>query len=320
MQALKLSSRFGWQWIGGGWRLFRKQPFGFASLLFFYWLLLLSASAVIGWFAQGLGLLLPFVSVELVAAIGSLFVAMLTPVLTVGFLQACRVAQSGLPVQPLLLFAPFRAGRRTLGRLLVLGSIQMIALVLILSMTSGADAFRAGEPPPASRSPSAASTPPTTEAGSDAPAKGSTPADSTPAEAAPTEADQEALRREAIARLVQGAAYLPVALLMWYAPMLVAWHGLPAGKALFFSVVAVWRNLGAFSVYGFAWLAIWISFSFAIGLVASLFGVGNFAAILAAPVVMLLLTCMYCSVYPTYASVFVDPAQPEVTPAVTPDP
>ena len=114
MQALKLKPSFGWIWIRAGWRLFRRQPLAFVALLFFYWLLLLSASAVIGWVAHGLGLLLPFASADLIAAFGSVLVAMFTPALTVGFMQACRSTEAGQPVHPLLLFAPCRAGRKTL--------------------------------------------------------------------------------------------------------------------------------------------------------------------------------------------------------------
>ena len=63
MQALKLEAISGWRWVGTGYRTFRKQPFSFAALLFFYWLLLIGSSAVIEWLAQGIGLLLPFLSV-----------------------------------------------------------------------------------------------------------------------------------------------------------------------------------------------------------------------------------------------------------------
>ena len=311
MQALKLNAAFGWRWVVAGWRLFRRQPFGFAAMLFFYWLLLLAASAIIGWIAQGAGAVLPFVSADLVAAFGSLLVAMLTPALTVGFLQACRLADSGLPAHPVLLLAPFRSGRTTLLRLLALGSIQTVALVLILLFTSGADAFRI-DPNRSTVATSSASTSPVVPPPSGRVDAGQAPVPPTGDKAddppgMPTEAEQEAMRREAVERLVQGLAYLPVALLMWYAPLLVAWHGLPPGKALFFSLVAVWRNRNAFIVYGIAWLAVWLTLSIAIAIVTSLVGIGNFAAIIAAPLVMLLLTCMYCSVYPTYATVFVDP-------------
>lgn len=299
MQALKLKPSSGWNWIRSGWRLFRRQPLAFTAVLFFYWLLLLSASAVIGWIAHGLGLLLPFASADLIAGFGSVLIAMFTPALTVGFMQACRSTDAGGPVHPMLLFAPLRSGRKTLRSLLMLGAIQTAALVCIVFLTSGFDAPQLQEP--------AASTTPSQGAASGSAAPQATDQSVPSAVRAPVgPADQEAVRREATARAIQGLAYLPVALLMWYAPMLATWHGLPAGKALFFSVVAVWRNLGAFFVYGLGWLAIWMSCSFAILLISSLVGNPNFAAVLALPLVMLVLTWMYCSVYPSYATVFVD--------------
>lgn len=305
MQALKLKPSSGWIWIRSGWRLFRRQPFAFVAVLFFYWLLLLTASAVIGWIAHGLGLLLPFASADLIAGFGSVLVAMFTPALTVGFMQACRSTEAGQPIHPLLLFAPLRSGRKTLRSLLMLGAIQTAALVCIVFLTSGLATPQPREP--------AASQTTSQGAASGRPAPQAADPGAASAGALGNPADQEAIGREAAARAIQGLAYLPVALLMWYAPMLATWHGLPAGKALFFSIVAVWRNLGAFLVYGLGWLAIWMTCSFAILLITSLVGTANLAAVLALPLVMLVLTWMYCSVYPSYATVFVDgpaPADP----------
>ena len=212
----------------------------------------------------------------------------------------------------------------------MLGAIQVVALICILLATGGFDATESNPPTKSgSATQDAASTPvgssaapgasPSRDRAGSQPAtrSGTPPATQSTAQPA-SEADQEAIRRETIARVIQGLAYLPVALLMWYAPMLAAWHGLPAGKALFFSVVAVWRNLGAFVIYGLAWLAIWMCFSLAFGLLLTSIGVANLAAVLGLPLVMLMLTWMYCSVYPSYATVFVDasaapvPATPRV--------
>ena len=41
----------------------------------------------------------------------------------------------------------------------------------------------------------------------------------------------------------------PVIMAWWYAPVLVAWHGFSAGKALFFSLFACLRNWRAFFAY-----------------------------------------------------------------------
>ena len=41
----------------------------------------------------------------------------------------------------------------------------------------------------------------------------------------------------------------PLLLAFWFAPLLTGWDKIPAGKAVFFSLIACWRNLGAFLVY-----------------------------------------------------------------------
>ena len=52
------------------------------------------------------------------------------------------------------------------------------------------------------------------------------------------------------------ALYLPLSLLFWHAPALVHWHGVSPVKSLFFSIVACWRNMGAFALYGLAWAGV----------------------------------------------------------------
>lgn len=49
---------------------------------------------------------------------------------------------------------------------------------------------------------------------------------------------------------------LPVSMAFWHTPALVYWGKLPVGKALFFSTVASWRNLGAFTLFGIGWAGI----------------------------------------------------------------
>jgi hypothetical protein len=301
MQALQLRPSAGWQWIRAGWTLFRKQPFGFVALLFCYWLLLLGAGKVIGWIATGLAMALPVLSAELIAALGGIIVAVATPALTVGYLQACRAADQGQRIHPGLLFSAFRGNAKALKQLLMLGAIQMVALGCIVLATSGFQSSKPVAEPPTATAPA--------EPAAKAPSAGpstTTPAPASPEAAARDRARQEAMQRDAVIGTLQALAYAPIAMIMWYAPMLAAWHGLPAGKALFFSIVAVWRNLGAFALYGIGWMAIFMVTAFVIGIVAALFGMNNLSAMIALPLIMLLLTCMYCSVYPTYSTVLVD--------------
>ena len=304
MQALKLDAMAGWRWVVAGWQIFRKQPFGFVSLLFFYALLLFGVSPLIESLAVGVGKMLPPVLADIVVLAGGLIFAVVTPALSVGFQQACRLATGGLPVHPVLLFAPFRAGRQTVRRLFALGLIQVVAILCLVLVVFGPSAFRAPPPiegKPAASAPSAPNKPGTTTAG----------------ESGLTAEQQEAVRQMSVASLKQILTIVPVMLITWYAPMLVAWHGLPPGKAIFFSIVAVWRNRAAFAIYAAGWLSIWmgmsISFGIAFGLL-NVIGIGSLAAVLAIPLTLSLVTCMYCSVYATYATVFVDPQAPAVQP------
>jgi hypothetical protein len=52
------------------------------------------------------------------------------------------------------------------------------------------------------------------------------------------------------------ALSLPLSLAFWHTPALIHWAKVPPVKALFFSVVASWRNLGAFVVYGACWTGV----------------------------------------------------------------
>lgn len=300
MQANKLNAAHGWLWIRAGWLLFKRQPIAFAALLFGYLFTLLFASLVVGLAARAISSLIPALSADLVAALGSALIATLTPGLTAGFMEACRRADTGAAISPVLLLAPFRSGRDTVRQLLVLGFVQVGALICIVLLTGAIDTPQTAQEASSAASASA-SAPATTRGATDSNAA-SPSAGAAHAEAEP---NSDAIRHAAIVSLFQALAYLPVAMLMWYAPVLVVWHRLSAMKALFFSGIAVGRNIGPFIVYGIVWIAIWSTLSMVLALLVRVMGLGNFSALLAAPAAMLILTWMYCSFYPTYATVFV---------------
>lgn len=53
--------------------------------------------------------------------------------------------------------------------------------------------------------------------------------------------------------------FILIGAFFWYAPVLVAWHGVRVFQALFFSVVACWRNKWTFLVYGLSWVLIFLA-------------------------------------------------------------
>lgn len=77
------------------------------------------------------------------------------------------------------------------------------------------------------------------------------------------------------ARLFVMVLNLPLSLAMWHAPALVHWHHVEPVKALFFSLVALFRNFGAYAMFCLAWFGVFLAAGIAIGLVATvLVGVG----------------------------------------------
>jgi hypothetical protein len=107
-----------------------------------------------------------------------------------------------------------------------------------------------------------------------------------------------------------------VSLLFWFAPALVHWGGHGAGKALFFSAVACWRNKWAFAVFGVVWLAL----SFGAGVLASLLVavVGEFAQWLLLPLVLSAMAAFYAAHFFSFLDSFALINRPGPGPVVEP--
>jgi hypothetical protein len=104
---------------------------------------------------------------------------------------------------------------------------------------------------------------------------------------------------------VSTALYLPLSMLFWHAPALVHWHGVSPVKSLFFSIVACVRNMGAFTVYGLAWLGVFVAAALVVMLVAGLVGSADFAAAAMVPLMLLLASMFFTSMYFTVRDCFV---------------
>ena len=116
--------------------------------------------------------------------------------------------------------------------------------------------------------------------------------------------------------LVIIVAYVTVWLSFWYAPALMVWEKLLPAKALFFSLVAAWRNKTAFTLYGLVSLGWLILVQVLAGLVVGLLG-EQIGALLAMPFTLALIAVWQCSFYPTYVDVFGEPGiLPTSAPAV----
>lgn len=101
-----------------------------------------------------------------------------------------------------------------------------------------------------------------------------------------------------------GLLYVLVSALFWHAPALTGWHGIKMTQAMFYSMVACWRNKFPFLAYGASWAAIFFAFQ-AFGSVLAAAGLSPSAVqTLLTPINLAVAAVLYCSFYPAYISVF----------------
>jgi hypothetical protein len=120
---------------------------------------------------------------------------------------------------------------------------------------------------------------------------------------------------------VTASLYMPIMMLMWFAPTLVAWHAMPVAKALFFSLFACLMNWRAFAVYGIAAALVLIVLPIVLLFVLMLASGGTMrpaAMGLLFPLVFSLMPVMFASFYASYRDIFAPQAGDE-EPAPSPD-
>jgi hypothetical protein len=110
------------------------------------------------------------------------------------------------------------------------------------------------------------------------------------------------------ALLIFAAALTPVITLFWFAPALVAWHGMGVAKAMFFSFAACLVNWRSFTGYGIAGAVILLGVPFVVaGILLMLFGIQAGAPLadrLMPIVVLMLAPVLFGSFYASYRDVF----------------
>lgn len=211
-------------------------------------------------------------AISLFPVIGPALPLLFIPGISVGFMAACRDIIKNKPVYPNILISGFRAhGGVTARRLLALGAFYVVAVIAVFAVAAMIDGgallkFMV--------------------------------IDSTLKDDAFANANLSG------AMLLAGVAYIPVAMLFWFAPVLVAWHDLPPGKALFFSWMACWRNRNAFIVYALLCAAIATLVPLLLMLVLGLFGLAKYASVILMPFSILLTAVLYCTFYATYRGCF----------------
>jgi hypothetical protein len=144
---------------------------------------------------------------------GPLLATLFLPAFSVSFMTMCEELDRDIPLRPALLFAGFRRGLPTL---LTLGALYLLAITVVLGISAIADGGELANWVIYGTAPSA-----------------------------------EAIRdgHLSMSLIVAALAGTPVVMAFWFAPVLAAWDGMGAVKALFFSFFAGWRNWRAFLVY-----------------------------------------------------------------------
>lgn len=222
------------------------------------------------------------VAFTLLKPIGPFLLPLLLPMVTTLIANSCRAIEKGWPVPPGALVAGLVEQRR---KLLQLGVLQLLGTLIILVLDQvlpGGDlnALNGAKD-----------------------------------QAAVDKIDASELILPLLRITLIG---LPVALAFWFAPLLTAWHGVPAAKSLFFSLVAVWRNWRAFLVYAMTAILVGVLTPGLILIVISLVS-GELVKILSTALEMILLLIfapvMMTVTYQGYCDIFA----PEIAADQAPD-
>jgi hypothetical protein len=206
----------------------------------------------------------------LIPVIGVFIVLLLTPTLSVGFMTACRQAIQKERIRPSVYLIALQSTPLIRKRILQLGLIYaalILALSFILSMLVDFELLL-------------------------------------PLMTGDKQMTPEAISQIYLILFFGGLLYVPVAMLMWFSPVLIAWAEMSVPQALFSSAIACWSNRGAFFLYIVIWGAILIAIPLSIGSILDVLGLGQAASFIIAPISMAGLTVMHCSFFATWKACF----------------
>lgn len=210
---------------------------------------------------------------NLVPVVGPALGSICVPALSMGIMNACRAIERRQPVQLDVVVSGFRDRPRPLLQLGVVylgGTLVILAVATLVDDGGLAQLMRTGRAPAGE--------------GLDSP-------------------------QLMLALQVALALMVPFLMAFWFAPMLVAWDGVPVGKAVFFSFVASWRNWRAFLVYAALTTAVTILVP---GILMALLGGAQplsrtLATLLGLPLVLMFVPSFFASFYVSYRQVFAAP-------------
>lgn len=221
------------------------------------------------WIAEGFGLFRksPIIWIVLFVILAAIFLAslfipligplifnLLLPAFVAGLMLGCRALEQGEELELIHLFGGFRKNLNqliTVGGVNLVGQIVIVGVIMVLGGSTLFTLFMGGK-----------------------------------------ELDPETLaatmRTMGIAMLVGLALYVPLLMVLWFAPLLVIFHDMRAAAAMKLSFDACLKNIMPFLVYGAVALVLWM--------IASIpFGLG----------LLVLMPVLLASVYVSYKDIFV---------------
>ena len=108
--------------------------------------------------------------------------------------------------------------------------------------------------------------------------------------------------------------HLPLSLLLWHAPALVYWQGLPVAKSMFFSAVACFRNFWAFTLFAITWMALMMTVVLAVASLAGALDNPDLLGVVLFPALMVMASMFFTSLYFSYLDSFQDDPEPAPEP------
>jgi hypothetical protein len=214
----------------------------------------------------------------LVPLIGAALALALLPAATLGLMAATQEATKGKFPMPTILISAFRAGKQQVRAMLILGALYAAGFLIIMAVSALIDGggfarlYLVGG-----------------------------------------KITEEIVQQTdfQLAMWVTLALYLPLSLLFWHAPALVHWHGVTPVKSLFFSLMACYKNWAALTIYGMAWVSIFVVTMLVVTVIAALLGNPAFAALALFPVALLMMAIFFTSIYFTFRDSFSDTSTEE---------
>jgi hypothetical protein len=271
MKLLRAEPAQGLVWIRRSFQAFRSQPFGLAGLF--------ALCALVAY------------AVSWVPLIGGALLPVLAPAGSLLFMIATSRVEAGEKPLPGALAMLLGAGRPRLLELLKLGvaylAASVVAMLIFWAFDGGA-----------------------TESWMDAVSStaASAPAASAPASQAAPQTAPLPDARVLFSSLLRLVLLALLSVPFWHAPAIVYWGRQGFARSLVFSTMAIWRNRGAFAVFGLGWLGLSLVFAMVFSIIVALLGVPQKPSIVAVFVfvsaISFYLTLMYTSLWFTVTGCF----------------